>query len=103
MPSGSFNGTGVGRPVQITGDFNIELSGSPFTATVVLERSLNNGTTWVPVSKNVDGAVASYTAPISLIATEPRKKAATASEPNPLYRFNCTAYTSGPIGWFIGN
>lgn len=87
---GSFTGTGAssttGKAVQ--GWFNVSIGGS-FTGTVKLERSFDKGSTWEVCSKNADGDEAAWTAPASLTAYEP--------EAGARYRFNCTAFSSGPI------
>lgn len=59
---------------------NVSISGT-FTATVTLERSFDGGSTY--------HTVATYTS-----ATEAR---VAESEVGVLYRFNCTAYTSGTV------
>ncbi|MDP1873649.1 hypothetical protein [Phenylobacterium sp.] len=87
---GSFTATGqsasfrpaAGRP------FNASLSGT-FVATGQLERSFDDGVTWLPCSRDSAGTPAAFTAPMSVVVEE--------SEASVLYRLNCTAYTSGPI------
>ena len=99
--SGSFTGTGQsatflptpGAPfnyVRGSGYFNITLYGT-FTATVVVQRSFDAGSTWHTVSQDATGADASYTAPMSLVALEP--------EHGTMYRLNCTAYSSGTVNY----
>jgi len=83
-----------GDSLQVSGNYNIQLSGT-FVGTFVLERSFDNGLNWAAISKNTDGAAASYTAPVSLSVFEPKSGPATPAEPNVLVRWRCTAYTSG--------
>ena len=65
-----------------------------FAATVQLERSFDGGSTWIVCNAGSLGALAQWTAgPVSLTFGEPEK--------NVLYRFNCTAYTSGTINYRI--
>lgn len=105
--SGTFTGTGQSgnatSGVQTTGgtqpkppvfqaDFNIALWGT-FVATIQLEKSYDGGTTWLPIAKNVNGDLMSYTIPINMCMWEP--------EHNILYRWNCTAYTSGTVNYRI--
>jgi hypothetical protein len=99
--SGSFTGTGQSASFQLPGNrgpamlpilLNITLSGT-FSATVVVERSFDDGSTWHPVAKNTDGDAASYTAPLSLSAAE--------CETPMLYRLNCTSYSSGTVTYRI--
>ena len=58
---GSLTGTGASEPVAIEGAFNFRLSGT-FVATVKLERSFDDGSSWAVVSKNIDGQEEAYTA-----------------------------------------
>lgn len=69
--------------------FNISLWGT-FVGTVQLERSFDNGTTWLPLTTN-GTQVNKYTAPCSEYVEE--------SEVGVLYRLNCTAYTSGTVNY----
>lgn len=98
--SGTFTTTGQSANGIVIGTFNAALWGTPlgsagetgtFSATVGIERSLDNGTTWVTVATDGTGTLASYTAPVSLTGFEP--------EDGVLYRFNCTTYTSGTINY----
>jgi hypothetical protein len=72
------------------GDFNVAVWGT-FTGTVQVERSFDNGTTWIALARDGTGAVASFTAPATLVGTEPERGC--------LYRFSCTAFTSGSINY----
>lgn len=72
--------------------FNVSASGT-FVATVKLERSFDNGTTWFVCSSDASGTEASWTAPFSVIADEPSQGV--------LYSLNCTAYTSGTVTYRI--
>lgn len=82
--SGSFTGTGVSDSVVIHGCFNLSLSGFG-SGTVVVQRSFDNGSTWVSVE--------SFTADAERIGHEPENRV--------LYRLNCSAYTSGTINYRI--
>lgn len=77
--------------VRVNGNFNASLYGT-FAGTFRLERSLDDGTTWEPLT--VDGSVLSYTSTMSESFYEP--------EPQALYRWRCTAYTSGTATCRIG-
>ncbi len=72
--------------------FNAALWGT-FVATIQLEKSFNGGDDWIVVSKDASGNPASYTESVALGVYEP--------EVNVLYRWNCTAYTSGTINYRI--
>jgi hypothetical protein len=80
--SGQFTGTGASASVALYGKFNVSVQGFG-TATVALQRSFDNGSTW--------NTVESYTAPTDKVGEEP--------EAGILYRLNCTAYTSGTIAY----
>lgn len=83
--SGQFAATANSNAVAIEGRANLSIWGT-FVATLTLQRSFDDGTTWLPVAKNADGDAAAYTAPVSLTFEEP--------EADVLYRLACT-YTSG--------
>jgi hypothetical protein len=88
--TGTFAGTGAGTSLAFRDSFNFTVYGV-FVGTVVLEKSYDNGGTWSAVSKDVTGAAASFTAPASVVVSEP--------EIGILYRANCTAFTSGTINY----
>ena len=88
--------------MQVYGFFNFALWGSPinadgtsgaFSGTVALERSLDGGRTFIPVAPDGLGTPAVYTTTVSLVGEE--------TQPNVLYRANCTSYSSGTISWQI--
>lgn len=87
------NGTfgAIGQSSEVThpigGWLGISISGT-FAATIVLERSHDNGASWQPVSGE------SYTA-----VNESNFRSPSAHF---LHRLNCTAYTSGTVIYFIG-
>lgn len=64
-----------------------------YVGSVQLERSFDGGSTWICANVGGGGALAQYSAgtPVSLAFGEPEK--------NVLYRWNCTAYTSGTINY----
>lgn len=90
--AGSFAATGQSEAREIRGKFNMEIRGG--TGAVQLEKSYDQGVTFTVVSKDVDGNPASYDPnvnPVNLMVEE--------AEPDVLYRFNCTAFTAGPINY----
>lgn len=104
--TGTFGATGQSSSAVVFGMFNVQIWGTPlssglsgaFTGTVAVERSLDDGTTWVPVATDGTGTAASYTAVMSVTGME--------IEQGVLYRFNCTAWTSGTINYrlsLVGN
>lgn len=86
--SGSFVATGNSATQQYLGMFNVSLSGT-FVGTVILERSFDGGTNFLPVAIDTSGTPNAYTAPMSIVVNEP--------EPGAIYRLRCSAYTSGTI------
>jgi len=70
------------------GPFNLALGGT-FVATVVAEKSLDAGATWLPVMADAYGTAASYTAPGVLLAEE--------AEAGATWRLRVSAYTSGTV------
>lgn len=90
--TGTFTGTGASSSIRVgqrtgNGEFNIHLSGT-WVGTVDLQRSFDNGTTWVDVADE------SYTANTDRVGDEP--------ENGVLYRLNCSAYTSGTVTYRLG-
>lgn len=90
--SGSFTATGQSSSERFYGIFNVAVWGT-FVGTTLLERSFDGGTTWFQaVNECGNGATeGSFTATASSMFGEPERGV--------LYRFNCTAYTSGTINY----
>jgi hypothetical protein len=104
MPSnvtGSFVATGNGTPfTPNTGSFNNEQQFNvsvfgTFVGTVVLERSFDQGTNWIPVLRYCTGTAVSYTAPSSETLPEP--------EGGVQHRLRCSAFTSGTISYRLSD
>jgi len=85
-----FTATGQSAAVALHGKANVLIQGG--VGTVELQKSFD-GVNFFPVSKNSNGDVASYS-PNSDTAFN-----GTVEEPETgvVYRFSCTAYTSGTI------
>lgn len=83
----AFTGTGTGTSAKAIGQYNIAVWGT-FVGTVVLERSFDGGTTWLPVT-TFGGAAISFTGAVTTQDQQP--------EPEVLTRLRCSAYTSGTI------
>lgn len=92
--TGTFTGTANGNAFTPGGCFNVSVYGT-FVGTVVLERSFDAGTTWVPVLRPSTGTAVSYTAPSSEVLGEPEKAAS--------HRLRCSAYTSGTVSYRLAN
>ena len=90
--TGTFTATGVSPSIKLRGGFNTALWGT-FVGTVDLEQSYDNGTTWLPVSVDGTGTPNSYTAPHNIAWVQPERDVLT--------RFNCSAFTSGPVNYRI--
>jgi hypothetical protein len=89
--TGSFAAAGQSAPITVGAGFFHARLGGTFTGTAQLERS-TDGVNWFPCSRDSAGTVAAYTAPCNLTCQEPVGAA---------YRWNCTAFTSGPITYSI--
>lgn len=91
--TGTFAATGQSASFAPLGrDFNVSLWGT-FVGSVQLERTFDNGANWLPIT--ADGTqLYVWTAPASESASDP--------EQQPVYRLNCTAYTSGTVNYRIG-
>jgi len=92
--SGTFSGTGESDAVLVRGACNITLKFGGAVATVRLEKSFDGGSTWFTVSKNTVPEDASFTDSVSAVIEE--------HEGGVLYRWNCSAYTSGAVIYRIG-
>ncbi len=86
--TGTFTGTGTSSATGIQGYYNVSLAGvTAATATVQLQRSFDNGTTWLVVE--------SYTADAEQVKHNP--------EFGVQYRYECTAHTSGTVTYRLSN
>ncbi len=91
--AGTFIGTGVSAGVPIQGHANVLLAGT-FVATIQVQKSFDSGTTWYVVSRDSAGALAEYASPgFNGTIIEPESQI--------LYRFECTAFTSGTVVYRI--
>lgn len=88
--SGSFGATGNSATQQYLGQFNVSLWGT-FSGTVIIERSFDGGTTFLPLATDTIGTANAYTVPVTLSVNE--------SEPGAIYRLRCSAYVSGTISY----
>lgn len=89
---GVFSGIGQSDSVDLYGPFNLSFWGA-FIATAQLERSFDNGGTWIPCARDATGTVAAYNTAISLVGDEYETKIK--------YRLSCTAFTSGAMNYRI--
>jgi hypothetical protein len=87
---GELEAVGRGDSTVVQGTFNAALQGT-FSATVLLVRSFDNGTSFQPLTAL--GQAIEFTAPCEEIFTE--------SEPGVLYAWEVTSYTSGTIEYRI--
>lgn len=75
---------------RYSADYNVSVWGT-FVGTVVLERSFDGGTTWIPMLRTNTATAISYTVPSTEILWEP--------EDSVLVRLRCSAFTSGTISY----
>lgn len=89
--SGTFTATGQSLGTPVNGRAHVQIDGG--VGTVQIERSVDEAVSWDVLSKNSDGAAASYTTASDVAFN------GFIDEPmfGVLYRFNCTAFTSGTI------
>jgi hypothetical protein len=98
LVSGTFTATGQssvktnGGLPNFKGTFNLSLWGT-FVATVQVERSFDDGVTWLPLSRDVLGSVMTFVQPVTLSLYE--------QEAGVQYRLNATSYTSGTVNYRI--
>lgn len=90
--TGTFTAAGTSPSIVLRGGFNTALWGT-FVADIQLEQSYDNGTTWLPVSMDGTGTPNEYTGPCNIAWVQPERDVMT--------RFNCTAFTSGPVNYRI--
>jgi hypothetical protein len=81
--SGQFTTTGQSDEVRVSGWFNLSLSGT-WAASLTVERSFDNGTTWVSVESFTSNA----------------EKRGYETE-DVLYRISCASHTSGTVDYRI--
>ncbi len=98
--TGTLSATGVTPWVQVTGFYNVQLTGT-WAGTAVIERSFDNGVTSSAISKDASGAPNSFTANMSLAVFEPENSDSITKKPNVLVRVNWTR-TSGSLNYRIG-
>lgn len=86
-----FAGTGVSETREIQGKFGLLIRDG--VGDIEVQRSLDDGATFSVVSRDSDGTNAKYSVnnnvAVNAIVEEPLAGV--------LYRFECTAFTSGPI------
>lgn len=82
--SGTFAATGNSAAITVRGGRRVDISLDFGEGTVVLQRSVDEGTTWLPVSTE-EGTALSWTADVATtwLAGTPAK-----------FRLNCSAHTS---------
>ena len=96
--TGTFTATGVTAAPYFSPEYTSSVDGSApfnmslwgtFVGTVQLERSFDNGVTFLPLTAL--GTAITFTAPATEVFNEP--------ESGVQYRLNCTAFTSGTINY----
>ena len=90
---GVISSTGATESVSLDGRGNVLLAFNGAVASVDLEKSFDDGASWHVASKDSVPNPATYAVDINGVIEEPEKGV--------LYRFNCTAYSSGSINYRI--
>ena len=99
--SGTFTATGVSATAIVYGDFTASIWGTPlnadgssgsFTASVQVQRSADEGTTWIPVSVDGTGSPATYTTAAAVQGNEPV---------GVYYRFSCLSHSAGTVNYAL--
>lgn len=91
--AGTFTAQGqTSQAVQSAPLLSVGLGGT-FSATVLIERSPDGGSTWYPCSTDATGTIAQYVAPMSVDVVS--------AAHGMLYRLHCTAYATGTVIYFI--
>ena len=90
--SGTFTGTGFSNPVRSHGNLFAHLQGT-FSATVKVQFSPDNGTTWFTLQKDDAGNDIVFIGPVS-VPLFPNHNGS-------LWRLQCSAYTSGSIVYVL--
>jgi hypothetical protein len=89
--TGTLGAVGNGSPFQpAPGEFNLLIYGT-FVATIVVEKTSNAGTTYVPLSIDLYGTAISLTGPVALQLND--------EEQGNSYRIRTTAWTSGTVSY----
>lgn len=94
--TGTFVATGSSAPFSpensvgngVSAPFNMSLWGT-FVGTIYIERSFDNGATYLPITAL--GSSVTFSAPASEVFEEP--------EAGVLWRLRCSAYTSGTVNY----
>ena len=89
--AGTFTATGQSASFAVRGKFNALLSGG--VATVAIEKSYDEGTTWYAI-QDVPGTILG---PFTMASDLQLNAVLEEIEASMLYRFNCTAFTSGTV------
>ena len=87
--------TGTSAASAFLGGFNLAMWGT-FAGTILVEKTYDAGTTWVPVSQDAAGTPASYI--LSLTATGINLTLCEV-ETQVAWRIRCTAFTSGTLNY----
>ncbi len=88
LATNAFTAIAAGTPIEMVGHYNFNLSFGAAVGTVKLARSYDGGASWKIASKP-DLTPASFTTDQDGVGYEP--------EAGVLYRWDCTAWTSGTI------
>jgi hypothetical protein len=94
LVKGSFTGTGSSAALNVIGAVNINIQKGGGSATIDIEKSFDGGSNYNIVSKDADGADASYTT-----TSDFNGSIEDVGEGAILYRLTCSTYGSGTISY----
>jgi hypothetical protein len=89
---GTFGSTGSSTPLITNGKANINIQKAAGSATVDIEKSFDNGSSYNIVSKDADGADASYATSVDFNGSVEE-----IGEGGVWYRLTCSTYGSGTV------
>lgn len=94
---GNASSTGSSTSTGFYGALNLAVWGSAFVGTFQIEKTYDDGTTWVPVALDVAGTVASYA--LNIAAATGFNVTLFEVEHGVNWRVRCTAFTSGTLNY----
>lgn len=89
--------TGSSASTGFYGALNLAVWASAFVGTFLVEKTYNDGTTWIPVALDVAGTIASY--PLNIAAATGFNITLFEVEHGVNWRVRCTAFTSGTLNY----
>jgi hypothetical protein len=94
---GNAASTGSSASTGFYGALNFAVWASAFVGTVQIEKTYDNGTTWIPVALDVAGTVASYS--LNIASATGFNVTLFEVEHGVNWRVRCTGFTSGTLNY----